>query len=369
MSDMSLSQLPDTSGGREDRPRRRRATRRRLGALLLVAALGLFGAAAWYGYGFVQPVVAGLMESDDYEGTGSGSVQVRVRAGDSGRAIGATLQEAGVVKTAGAFVDALDAAPDAAAVQPGTYQLREQMSAESALSMLLDPVSRVSVRVAVPEGTRKEQVFERVAEASGIPLEEVREAAADAEALGLPPAAQGDPEGFLFPATYEFEPDADATTMLAAMVSRSKQALDEVGVPADRQREIVTLASLVEEEARLDEDFGKVARVLRNRLDQGMRLQLDSTVNYATGKDGITTTAEDRATDSPYNTYRYEGLPPGPVSSPGEQALRAALDPPPGEWLYFVAVNPETGETRFAETLEEHQANVELFREWLRSNG
>ncbi len=368
MSDMSLSQLPDTSGGGEDAPRRRHSARRWRTAVVLVACLAVFGGAAWFGYAFVRPVVDGLLESDDYEGTGSGTVQVVVSSGDSGRAIARTLADADVVKSTGPFLAAVRDESAAASVQPGTYELRSQMSGESALALLLDPLSKVSLRVAVPEGFRAEQVYARVAEAAGVPVEEVEAAAEDTGALGLPGAAGGDPEGFLFPATYEFEPGTAPTAMLATMVDRAEQALETVGVPPARRRYVVTLASLVEAEARLPEDFGKVARVLRNRLDDGMPLQLDSTVNYVTGKTGITTTDADRATDSPYNTYVADGLPPGPISSPGEQAMAAALDPPPGPWRFFVTVDPDTGETRFAKTLAEHEKNVEVFQRWLREN-
>ena len=112
----------------------------------------------------------------------------------------------------------------------------------------------------------------------------------------------------------------------------------------------------------------KVARVLDNRLAKGMLLQLDTTVNYANGKSGLTTTPQDRQNPSPYNTYLHPGLPPGPISNPGEEALRAVLAPAQGGWLYFVVVNPDTGETRFAATAEEHQQNVALFQQWLRAH-
>jgi UPF0755 protein len=131
---------------------------------------------------------------------------------------------------------------------------------------------------------------------------------------------------------------------------------------------VVTLASLVQAEAATPEDMGKVAQVLDNRLASGMPLQLDSTVNYANGNGGVTTTAEDRANTSPYNTYAHPGLPPGAIGNPGEEALRAVLNPTPGPWIYFVTVNPDTGETRFAVTAEEHAQNVALFRQWLAEN-
>ena len=109
--------------------------------------------------------------------------------------------------------------------------------------------------------------------------------------------------------------------------------------------------------------------MIYNRLNQDMRLQLDSTVHYAVGKSGVvTTTAEDRASTSPYNTYRYQGLPPGPINSPGQAALEAALHPAKGDWLFFVTVNPDTGETKFATTAAQHAAYVEELRKWLRDH-
>jgi UPF0755 protein len=372
MSGLSLSDLPGTSrAGRRSQERelreRRRRRRRRATLVLLLCAV-LFGTAVFVVYGFARPVVEGFFEPDDYPGPGGAAVQVQIAAGDTGKAIGATLEEAGVVKTAGAFVDATRGEPEAASVQPGTYELKKEMAAADALALLLDPASRISVRVALPEGLHADQVFAKASEATGIPVEELEAAVAD-PAVGLPAEAAGDPEGYLFPATYEFEPDAGAVDVVGAMVKRHLAAMDAVGVPAERRREIITKASLIEDEAQKPEDFGKVARVLENRLASGMALQLDSTVNFATGKTGITTSPQDRDTDSPYNTYKYPGLPPGPINSPGEAALAAAMNPAPGDWVYFVAVNPKTGETRFAATAEEHAANVELFRQWMRENG
>jgi UPF0755 protein len=156
--------------------------------------------------------------------------------------------------------------------------------------------------------------------------------------------------------------------MLRAMVTRANQAFDQLGVPAARRQQLLIEASLVQSEAASPEDMAKVATVLNNRMAQGMPLQLDSTVNYANGKSGITTTPQDRANPSPYNTYMHPGMPPGPISNPGEVALRAVLNPSPGPWLFFVVVDPHTGATRFARTAEEHQQNVLLFQQWLREH-
>jgi UPF0755 protein len=253
-------------------------------------------------------------------------------------------------------------------IQPGVYALREKMSGQAALDLMLDPASRRLSRITLPEGLTVARTLTRLAEATGIPEAEFQAAAADPVALGLPPYANGLLEGFLFPATYDVEPDDTPTDILRAMVARSVQVLDELQIPVESRLTVVTKASLVQAEAGSIEDMGKVARVLDNRIADGMALQLDTTVNYANNKGGITTTAADRANPSPYNTYVHPGLPPGAISNPGEEALRAVLAPTPGEWRFFVVVDPDTGETRFGVTAEEHQQNVLLFQQWLREN-
>jgi UPF0755 protein len=242
------------------------------------------------------------------------------------------------------------------------------MSGKAALDLLLDPASRQVTRVTIPEGLTATHVLQRLADDAELPLADLQAAAADPAALGLPAYANGMVEGFLFPATYDIEPGDTAVGVLSEMVAGSVAVLDELQVPEDQRLGLVTEASIVQAEAGSVEDMGKVARVLDNRLADGMPLQLDTTVNYANGKAGITTTSEDRANQSPYNTYAHPGLPPGAISNPGEEALRAVLDPTPGDWRYFVVVNPDTGETRFAVTAEEHNANVLLFQQWLRAN-
>ena len=304
----------------------------------------------------------------DYTGSGSGSVDVRVNQGDTLSDIARTLDAADVIASTGPFVSAADGHPEATGIQPGLYSLRLQMSGQAALDALLDPAARQVSRVAVREGLTVGQTLARVAEDTGTPLAELEAAAADPVALGLPAYANGMLEGFLFPATYDFEPDDTAVDMLGAMVARAQQAFDALQIPEGDRLVVITKASIVQAEAAGSEDMAKVARVLENRLADGMPLQLDTTVNYANGKSGITTTAADRANPSPYNTYVHAGLPPGAISNPGEEALRAVLAPADGDWRFFVVVNPDTGETRFARTGAEHQQNVLLFQQWLREN-
>ena len=360
---IDLMDLPGT----QSNGARRRVRRRRTAVVVLVALLGL-GGGTWAAWGTLGPVVSSLTESDDYEGAGTGSVDVKVAAGDTGRAIGRTLTEAGVVKSTSAFVSAAAAQPDAAGIQTGTYRLKERMSSAAAVALLLDPASKVTAKFTVPEGLRAQQVLELIPAQTPIGADAVAAAVADPAALGLPASANGNLEGYLFPATYDVDPDETAAELLTAMVTRTKQVLTELGVPAEREHDVVVEASIAQKEARTPEDMAKVTRVLQNRLAIGMKLQLDSTVAYAVNSSTVTTTADQRATDSPYNTYFYPGLPAGPIANPGEDALRAAMNPEPGTWLYFVTVDLETGETRFATTTAEYQANLLLWQAYLRAH-
>jgi len=346
---------------KQERRRRRRRARR---MLILLLAVFLLGAAALGAAQYLRPLVAGLTASDDYTGTGTGRATVEVHSGDSGRAIGATLEKAGVVKTGKAFANLAESNPRGASIQPGTYVLHQHMSAQAALDMLLDPRNRSVPRVTIREGLWKSEVFAALSSATGRPVADYTAAAGDAAALGLPAAAKGNVEGYLFPATYEFDKHSTAAEQMRTMVAKALSELQAQGVaPADDER-VLTVASMVEAEGRLDADRPKVAQVIDNRLARKMRLQLDSTVNYGVQHRAITTTDAERADPNPFNTYHVDGLPAGPIGNPGAASIRAAVHPTPGPWLYFVAVNPDTGETRFAVDAAGHAANERLFHQW-----
>jgi UPF0755 protein len=333
-----------------------------------VLALAVVALAAFAGVQFLRPIYNHFNASDDYSGSGTGSVTITIQPGQSGRSIGGTLEAAGVVKSAGAFAAAVAASPDGGSIQPGTYTMHKKMSAESALALLLDPNSRITDRVTVREGLRATAVIALLAKQTGQPLAKYQAALKDPQSIGLPAWAHGRPEGFLWPATYSFEPKTSATKQLAMMVKETLDHLAASKVPNSQAVRVLTLASIVQVEARAAADGPKVARVLDNRLKIGMRLQLDSTVSYVTGKPGVATTAADRANPSPYNTYVHAGLPPGPISNPGQAAIDAALHPASGSWLYFVTVNPTTGETKFATTAAQAAANRAEFQAWCQAH-
>lgn len=349
-------------------PRTGRARRRRSPVAVVLSLLVLAGLVVGIVLGGQKLIALIDPTAKDYTGQGSGDISVRIQDGDTLSDIGRTLVDADVIASVGPFVEAAEANAASVGIQPGVYSMRVQMSGQAALDQLLDPAARLLSRVTLPEGLTVERTLARIAEETGRPLEEYQAAAADTAALGLPAYANGQLEGFLFPATYDVEPDTAPADVLRQMVARSTEVLTGLGIAEADRLAVVTKASLVQAEAGSVEDMGKVARVLENRISDGMALQLDTTVNYANGKGGITTTADDRANPSPYNTYLHPGLPPGAINNPGEDALRAVLNPTPGDWRFFVVVDPDTGDTRFAATKAEHDANVELFRQWLREN-
>lgn len=381
MSEMSLSDVvpglqsgPPPGDGRRSAQRkreRRRKRRRRRALVAVLVSLALVGggvAAAWAG---LAPLVERFFEPNDYTGGGTGEVTVRIMPGSSGATIGNVLASADVVKTPKAFVDLAKVDPKRAAlIQPGTYKLKQQMSAASALTALLDPARRLRLVVTVPEGKRLSQILDILADQLELSRKELSAASKDLAAIGLPPAlAKGSAEGFLFPSTYEFEPNVTPVEVLTRMVQQTEKVLNAAQVPQAKWREVIIKASVVQAEAGKVEDMPKVARVIDNRLAEPRKLEMDSTTNYAVGKFEVTTTAADRAVNSPYNTYKVFGLPAGPIGSPGEDAIKAALNPADGEWIFFVTVNPDTGETRFAVTAAEHEENKKLFQAWLRANG
>ncbi|WP_078628977.1 endolytic transglycosylase MltG [Streptomyces sp. 142MFCol3.1] len=222
----------------------------------------------------------------------------------------------------------------------------------------------------IPEGWRAGQVYEAVDKALKVPSGTTKKAIGKAK-LKLPNDAGGNPEGYLFPATYPIGDKATPESLLKYMVDTANQKFNKAPVAAGAQRnamnlyQAVTIASIVQAEAATKADMGKVARVVFNRLERGMPLQMDSTINYGLNRSTLKTTQNDTAVDSPYNSYQRMGLPPTPIANPGEEAMHAAISPPAGDWLYFVTVKP--GDTRFTADYEEHLKNVAEFNAYRRS--
>ncbi|WP_207456741.1 endolytic transglycosylase MltG [Desertivibrio insolitus] len=351
------------------RPKRRR--RWVFPVIALVLVLAVFGGAAFAGWTLFEDRIRealGWEEPNDYAGEGSGEVTIAIVPGDVGSDVARTLAENDVVMTSEAFYDLLLEEGDVS-FEAGYYLMRQKMSARAALELLTSGENRVSAAVTIPEGITVASILNRLSEGTDTPLADLEAAAADYGSYGLPAEAPN-LEGYLFPATYEFDPGTAPRDMLQIMVNRMFQSLDAAGVPAEQRHQIVTKASLIQREARLTDDFYRVSRVIDNRIAQGMPLQFDSTAHYGAGSDlsSVFTTDAERADENPYNTYVIQGLPVGPISAPGDLAVDAAMHPADGSWLYFVTINLDSGETVFSDTLSQHNAAVEQLQEWCAAN-
>jgi UPF0755 protein len=366
MTDMDSllgDQTPTPAGGRRAQKNRRRGP----GCLIALVILAVLAAGAYFGVTTgIDKINDAFGSADDYPGPGSGEVTFEVKSGDTIAVMGRGLKDAGVVASVDAFIDAAGANPQSGNIQAGYYKLAKEMKASDVVNVLVDPDNLVTTTVAIPEGFTVRQIVDRLVKGTGFKKAEFEQALQDPQALGLPAYAKGNPEGYLFPATYSFGPEEKPADMLHDMVVRWQQAADDNDLVNGAKalgytpHEIMTIASLIEAEGRGDYR-PKISRVIYNRLenpDNGLTnglLEIDATVNYALGRDdlGVALTEEDLAVDSPYNTRKYPGLPPGPIESPGDDSIQAALHPADGPWLWYVTVNLKTGETKFTDDYDE----------------
>ncbi|RKN40266.1 endolytic transglycosylase MltG [Micromonospora endolithica] len=356
-----------------------------LALLLALVLLGGIGGGAFYGFDRVQSYFV----TPDYDGTGTEQVQVEIKAGAFVADMAVTLYEADVVKSTKAFLEAAEKDSRGENIQAGTYRLRKQMSAESAVAALLDPKNKVTNGVTIPEGRTAKNIYKLLSDFTKIPVKDFEAAAKDPLALGVPDwwfkrddGKQVKPsiEGFLYPDTYEIPPKATAESILKQMVNNFLTVAGELKF-ADKVQsdlggvtpyEALIVASLAQAEAGTKKDLGKVARVAYNRVFKGNFdcgcLEMDVTVNYYLELTGQKTKSSKEMTnadlDNPKNPYnrKLRGLVPTPINNPGKDALAGAMAPPKGGWLFFVAVDRQ-GNSEFAETYEEHQRNEDKARE------
>lgn len=365
MSDQILPDDPDTSdempppvGGRR---RKRRGIK---GCLAVLVALAVVVG----GFYFVVTKGVHLLQSqfssaEDFAGPGRGKVTFEVHAGDSIAQMGRNLKRAGVVASVESFTDAASANAESTSIQVGFYQLKKEMQAADVVTILVDPANIVQSTVTVPEGLRVTDIVSVLASKTDFSKAAFEKVLAKPDGLGLPSYAEGNPEGYLFPATYAFGPTETAKSILQTMVARWQQAADDADLEGAATelgytpKELMIVASLVEAEAGRAQDRGRVARVIYNRLEgdeTNHLLQIDASVNYGLQqKLGVGLTTEQLQQDTPYNTYTRPGLPPTPIEAPGDAAIAAAANPTEGGWFYYVTVNLRTGKTLFAETYNE----------------
>ena len=322
--------------------------------LAVVTVLAVVGGVLWF------------QRQVDPPGAADREVRVQVPEGSSTQRIAAILDEEGVVRSARVFrlyVKAKGAGP----FQAGSYTLPREASLDEVIAALERGPEVRADRLTIPEGLVLAQVAERVARLPGRSAERFLEVAASGEVRSrYQPQASSSLEGLLLPETYSIDDD-DERAILERMVSAFDDAAAKAGIDEVSQGGLVSpyqaviVASLVEEEARVPDDRGKIARVIYNRLKAGMPLEIDYTLIYAQGMSGQKNRVlnEDKKIDSPYNTYKVKGLPPTPIAAPGRPSLEAAVDPPDGPWLYYVVIDPD-GRHGFAATLDEHNRNIAL---------
>ncbi|GAU66073.1 putative 4-amino-4-deoxychorismate lyase [Streptomyces sp. NBRC 110611] len=369
----------DGKGGRKTgRAGKGGKKKRRSGTACLIVTLllaGTVGAVGYFGYDFLK---ARFGSAPDYEGAGSGDIQIEIPKDSPLVKMGQILAEKGVIKSAGAFTEAAEENSKAKSLQPGTYSLRKAMSAAAAIELMLDPKSRNGLTIR--EGLRAGAVYELIDKKLKLKPGTTKDVAkSEVKSFGLPAwavdaAKVKDPlEGFLYPSTYSVGANAKPAAVLTEMVARAKQVYGRYDLEANARKlrldspiQLLTVASLTQAEGKYKHDFDKVARVVYNRLKPDNTetyglLDFDSTVNYAKAQSTLDTGSVDdlRKFNDPYNTYKFKGLPPGPIGNPGEEALKSAINPAEGNWYYFVSINPE--KTLFAATNEEHERNRRIY--------
>ncbi|MEU9285135.1 endolytic transglycosylase MltG [Streptomyces sp. NPDC048275] len=352
--------------------------KRRNGCACLVVVLvfgGGIGGVGYFGYQFYQDRF-GL--APDYAGDGNGQqITVVIPQGAGGYVMGQKLKEAGVVQSVDAFVSAQESNPDGKTIQDGVYMLEKQMSAASAVELMLSPTSRNNLIIA--EGSRNTAVFAQIDKRLGVSKGTTAKVARkEYKSLGLPDWALNHPdlkdplEGFLYPSSYGVTKGQEPATVLKEMVARANAKYEELGIEKkakslglDDPWQLLTVASLAQAEGTSHDDFRKMAEVVYNRLEPGNpetygSLEFDSTYNYVKNQSKIDLSiSELRQYDNPYNTYYEKGLPPGPIDNPGEEALQGALNPTDDGWYYFISMDGKT--SRFTKTLAEHE---ELVNQW-----
>ncbi|MFF8609187.1 endolytic transglycosylase MltG [Streptomyces sp. NPDC015346] len=357
-------------GGRDRRGKGKKKSKNGVACLVVALVLaGGVGGIGYFGYQFWQGQFGA---APDYAGEGSGEVQVEIPKDASGYEIGNILKKAGVVKSVDAFVSAQGKHPKGLSIQAGAYTLKKEMSAQSAVALMLSPASQANL--IIPEGRRNIWVYEQIDKKLGLEKGTTQGVAkAKADDLGLPDWAKNhedvkDPlEGFLFPASYPAAKGNKPEDVLRKMVARANQEYGKLDLEAKSQQlglkgpwELVTVASLVQAEGKTHDDFRKMAEVVYNRLkpdntETNQKLQFDSTFNYLKGQSEIKISEREVNNNfDPYNTYTKRGLTPGPIGNPGTEALAAALNPTKDGWIYFVATDG-MNKTEFAKTLAEHE--------------
>lgn len=358
--------VPPKSRKARNARRNRRSKRNRIVAFILALVFALLFVV---GYGLYRVAVyvrnnsqSSIME--DWPGPGSGFVEFTIEPGQGSVEVGNNLVKAQVVKSQSTFSNIV--AANNKILYPGIYALKKHMNSMDVVEILSDQ-SKAGGFLDVKAGERATEVIRKAAQISGIDIAQFNAIQKTDGAGILPPEAGGSFEGWLEPGVYNVKSMKSANKILAKMVDKRVKKLDSLGVPkGDLRQKVLKIASIAEAEVNNREYYGKVSRVILNRLAKDMPLGMDTTVAYGIGIKAINLTQSqlDDASN-PYNTRIHKGLPPTPISIPGDNAILAALNPANGPWIYFVTTNLKTGETKFADNYDDF---LKIRDEYKRSN-
>ena len=332
------------------RPPRRRRSRWMAPLVALLVVAGVIVVPGYFAYSFYMS----KYHPADYSGSGYGSVLVQVPGGATPTSLAPELQRLGVVQSSRAFVLAAEHSTSTSTLEVGFFKLHMHMQASLVWATLINPKNMVQTLVTFPEGLRAASIVSLLGQHTAISLSDYQAAIKNTAALGLPSYANGKPEGYLFPSQYQITPHETALQVLQAMVTRYKQEaqtlhLTTAATPMHLSTsQLMIVASLVQAEGGRLSDYPKIASVVYNRLKAHMKLQFDSTVLYGLGKFGTRASDADLTSTSPYNSYKYTGLPPTPIDNPGVAAIEAALKPASTNYLYFLSF--KNGSTEFSAT-------------------
>jgi uncharacterized YceG family protein len=345
-----------SGNGSGRRPRQRPAALSALARhpLLIFAAIaGLF--VLWFLGSLFQP----------FHGDGSGRVAVSIPKGSSVSEVGDLLAEEDVIDNSTLFQVRVTLAGKRSEIYSGRFTLAHDMSYGAAIGALSQPPVKRTLTVTIPEGYTRSQAAQLVEEV-GIPGDYTR---ATVKSRYLDPAEYGgrgakDLEGFLFPDTFELKPNAPVEDLVQLQLQDFKRRIKGVNMRYAKSKnltvfDVVTIASMVEDEAGVDSQRGLVASVIYNRLREGMPLGIDATIRFATGNYTRPLTESELAIDSPYNSRTNVGLPPGPISNPGLESIEAAAHPPKTDYFFYVTTPGACGKLTFAETEAEFEEAVE----------
>lgn len=362
---------PKPPKSRREMRKRRTAKKRRtmLAVIMTIVIITVLVCGGYFGIRAVRSLRAGDDTSAvlDYASSEAyGSVEFTVSQGEDSASIAKRLVQQHVVKS----VDAFTGVSAGMTLYPGTYQLKKHMTGADVAAILSDQ-SKAEGFLNVNAGERVSDVIAKAAALSKIDKAEFEKIVAAKGAGILPAEAGGSFEGWLEPGSYNVKSMGSASDILKTIVNKRIAKLDALKVPSGSERErILIIASIAEAEVNSKDYYGKVTRVILNRIDRGMTLGMDSTTAYGLGINGTQlTNAQLKDASNSYNTRVNKGLTPTPISNPGDDAITAALNPEQGDWLYFVTVNLATGETKFTTgSIDQQNAQFEQYVKEYKTN-